>query len=166
MKEQRTLLENTEDMSKEEILQNEGNLLSDLLELAKRKENEAFFRNIEIRVEGKVKVSFRLRPLSSDEVESCAKQATKFVKQPKGKPVKEVNSRIYQSILIYTATIPEDQQNIWGNRQLKDALDVFDNFDMVDKLLLPGEKSAVMDVINEMGGFGEESEAITATAKN
>ncbi|MFI3253521.1 MAG: hypothetical protein R3Y63_04165 [Eubacteriales bacterium] len=160
----KTVLPSTDEMSQEEILENEGNLLSDLLELAKRKENEAFFRNIEIRGEGgQVKARFRLRPMSSEDVESCLKQATALVKNLKGKAEKEVNQRLFQSILIYTATIPEDQKGLWGNIELKRALNVLDNFDMVDKLLLAGEKASVLSVIDEMGGFTEE---VAATAKN
>ncbi len=158
--------EDLKQMNQEEILENEGNLLSDLLELANRKDNEAFYREIEIKVEGKVKARFRLRPLTADEVERCVKQATKYVKRPKGKPEKELNARLYQSILIYTATVLEDQKKIWENVQLKQSLDVLDNFDTVDKLLLPGEKSAVMEVISEMGGFDQEADTISTTAKN
>ncbi|MFI3254459.1 MAG: hypothetical protein R3Y63_09020 [Eubacteriales bacterium] len=161
---QENLLENTENMTTEEVLENEGNLLSNLLELAKRKEDEAYFRKIEIKGEkGEVKATFRLRPMSSEDVEKCSKQATRFVKQPSGKPEKEMNVRQFQSILIYEATVPEDQKNFWGNIELKRALNVLDNFDMVDKLLLAGEKASVIEIINEMGGFSEE---VVETAKN
>lgn len=158
------VLDSTEGLSREEILENEGNLLADLLDLAKRKENQVFYRKIEIRgASGEVKASFRLRPLSSEDVESCVKQATKLVKNAKGKVEKEVNQRLFQSILIYTATIPEDQSGFWGNVALKRALNILDNFDMVDALLLAGEKASVLGVIDEMGGFTEEAHV---TAKN
>lgn len=156
-------LETTENMSQEEILENEGDLLSNLLDLAKRKEDESFFRKIDIQANGQSKVSFRLRPMTSEDIETCVKQATKPVKNHRGKYEKEVNQRLYQSILIYEATIPEDQKNIWGNPQLKRALGVLDNFDMVDKLLLAGEKTQVFTVIDEMSGFNQD--AVT-TAKN
>ncbi len=154
----------TEGLSTSEILEQEGNLLSDLLDLAKRKENEVFFRKIEILGQGgQVKATFRLRPLSSEDVEACVKQATKLVKNVKGKVEKEVNQRLYQSILIFTATVPEDQGVLWGNVELKRALNVLDSFDMVDQLLLAGEKASVLAVIDEMGGFTEEARV---TAKN
>lgn len=154
----------TEGLSTEEILEQEGNLLSDLLDLAQRKENEVFFRKIEILGQGgQVKASFRLRPLSSEDVEQCVKQSTKLTKNLKGKVEKEVNQRLYQSILIYTATIPEDQARLWGNVELKRTLNVLDSFDMVDRLLLAGEKASVLAVIDEMGGFTEEART---TAKN
>lgn len=163
IQEETTVLDSTETMSKEEILEQEGNLLSNLLDLAKRKENEAFFRKIDIQANGETKISFRLRPMSSEDVANCVKQATKLVKNHRGKAETEVDQRLYQSILIYEATIPEDQKAIWGNPQLKRALGVLDNFDTVDKLLLAGEKAQVFTVIDEMSGFNQEA---VNTAKN
>lgn len=163
-----TLLEPTDHMTQDEILENEGNLLHNLLELSNRKNDEAYQRKVDIKgADGTVKASFRLRPMSSQDAESCAKQASKLVKNIRGKMEKEVDQRIYQSLLIYTATIEEDQKNFWGNRELKKALSIIDNFDMVDALLLAGEKAAVLDILDEMGGFTQNiQDEIQNTAKN
>lgn len=161
--EETSILESTDLMNKEDVLEQESDLLSNLLDLAKRKENEAFFRKIDIQANGSTKVSFRLRPMSSEDIERCVKQATKLVKNHRGKAEKEVDQRLFQSILIYEATVPEDQKEIWGNTQLKRALGVLDSFDTVDKLLLAGEKAQVFTIIDEMSGFNQEA---VNTAKN
>ncbi len=159
-----SLFDATDSLSKDEILEQENNLLSNLLELAHRREDALFHRKVEILgKDSRVKATFRLRPLSSLDVEDCVKQATKLVKTTKGKVDKELNQRLFQSILIYTATVEADQKAVWGNIPLKKALNILDNFDMVDALLLAGEKASVLAIIDEMGGFSQEG---VTTAKN
>ena len=63
--------------TKEEILQNEDEMIAGLLEAASFKDNSDFQKKIEIRRNGKLLFSFFVRPLTEEEVQDCRKRATK-----------------------------------------------------------------------------------------
>ena len=80
---------------------------------------------------------------------------------------------VYESYLIYLATVEEDKKKYWDNQKLKDKFDVMQGYELVDKVLLPGEKDAVIDQINILSGYNldeDEDEGVprddTEIAKN
>ena len=156
--------ENIREPEAKDILMNEDAILSGLLDLANSKDNKEFYQKIDIRRGGVLKITFRVRPLSSDEIESCRRSATKYAPCKKGEPKKEIDcsNSLFQSYLIYTATIGEDRAKIWDNTKAQEKLNVMFGVDMVDKVLLAGEKSRVIDIIMDNSGFGDEED----TAKN
>ena len=69
----------------------------------------------------------------------------------------------FRSWLIYAATVDEDRAKTWDNKQAQEALGVLQGVDMIDAVLLSGEKDRIIDRINEISGYGDDVEE---TAKN
>lgn len=151
--------------TQEEILMNEQDILRGLIEAGTEKDNESTYRKIQIKRSGVLKFEFRIRPISEEESLACHDHATKFAPRKKGQPKREIetNSAKFRSWLIYTATVDEDRKKTWDNKQAQEALDVLQGVDMIDAVLLSGEKDRVIDVINEISGYDDN---IEETAKN
>jgi len=151
--------------SKEEILMSEDELLRGLIEAGTEKDDESTYRKIQIKRKGEVKFEFRIRPLSEAESIACHDNATRFAPRKRGQPKREIETNFseFRSWLIYTATVDEDRKKLWDNKTAQDRLDVLQSVDMIDAVLLPGEKERVIDVINEISGYSDD---IEDTAKN
>lgn len=142
----------------------EGDILRGVLESAGFSETEDEYRTIEVARHGKVMFTFRIHPLTEDEYERCKKRNTKYVrnKQLGIKMPEDTNSVKYRSELIYTATVEEDRRTLWDNRQIWDALakkgvDILTATDVIDTVLKPGEKSAIVDQIDLISGFEDNN---------
>ena len=57
----------------------------------------------------------------------------------------------------------EDRKKLWDNKKAQEALNVLQGVEMIDAVLLSGEKDRIIDVINEISGYGDDMEE---TAKN
>lgn len=149
-----------ENISKEEILMNESDLLAGLLELGKSKDVAENYHKIQIKRNGVIKLEFRIRPITEDESQFCMRKAHKYSKAKYGQPKKvlETDMSKFRSFMIYTATVDEDRAKIWDNKSAKDAFDIFEGWEMVDKVLLAGEKDRILDKIDEISGYGEDLE--------
>jgi len=155
--------------TKEDILMNESDILRGLIEAGREKENENAYEKIQIRCGGVLKFEFRIRPLSEDETNACLDHASKFAPRRKGQPKRkiETDSAKFRSWLIYTATVDEDRKKTWDNKQAQEALDILHGVDMIDAVLLAGEKDAVISRIDEISGYGsDDGETPDDTAKN
>ncbi len=151
--------------TKEEILMNEREIMQGLINAGKEKDNENTYEKIQIRRGGVPKFEFRIRPLSEEESVQCREHATKFAPRKRGQPKVEIetNAAKFRSWLIYTATVDEDRAKTWDNKMAQDALGVLQAVDMIDAVLLAGEKDRVIDRINAISGYGDDLED---TAKN
>ena len=69
----------------------------------------------------------------------------------------------FRSWLIYTATVDEDRAKLWDNKQAQQAFNVLQGVDVIDCVLLSGEKDRIIDRINEISGYDDEADE---TAKN
>ena len=58
----------------------------------------------------------------------------------------------------------EDRKNTWDNRRAQEELGVLQGADMIDAVLLPGEKDRIIDRINDISGYGEDD--LDEQAKN
>lgn len=154
-----------EKLSKEDILMNESDILRGLIEAGQEKDDESTYERIQIRRNGVLKFEFRIRPLSEEESLSCREHATKYAPRKKGQPKREIetNTAKFRSWLIYAATVNEDRAKTWDNKKAQEALGVLQGVDMIDAVLLSGEKDRVIDRINEISGYGDDVEE---TAKN
>ena len=148
----------TQEETQNQIRAFEGDILKGMLSAAKFQSTEV--RTIEIARGGDVLFTFRIRPLSEDEYESCRRKATKYVrnKQLGIKMPEETNSVLYRSLLILAATVEEDRKKTWENKQLWKALeemdrDILTGADAIDAVLMPGEKARVVDQIDLLSGF-------------
>lgn len=165
-KEQRTEeVENVEDIdvTEEDTVENlkayEGDILNAILDAAKYSEGEETYR-INIVRNNTLMFSFRIRPLSEEEYETCRTKNTKYVRNRRiGVKVPETtNSVRYRSQLIYTATVPEDRQKIWDNKAAWGKLNVASGIDAIDRILKSGEKDAILEQLDKISGYGSELE--------
>jgi len=143
-------------MTQEEILMKEGDILRELLELEKEKENEANYRTIRIKRGGKTKLTFRVRPITEDESRACLKQATPTARNKNSNVEPDLVK--FRSLVIYTATVAEDRVKIWDNREAKMRMNVIEGWQIVDKVVFAGEKSRIMDIIDEISYFDADFE--------
>lgn len=148
-----------EDMSAEE----EFDIMEGFLKAAEMVESAT--KKIEIKRNGKLLLRFRVRAVTGPDMRRAQKAATSYIPNPKMKKLKVESDRdpvIYESYLIYLATVEEDKKKYWDNQKLKEKFDVMQGYELIDKVLLPGEKDAVLDQINILSGYniddGEEEE--------
>lgn len=150
--------------TKEEVLANEDQLLTGLLEAAQFKSETR--KTISIRRHGKELFSFRIRPLDETEIGECRKKAARYAPSPANRNVRvevDVDVVKLRSLEIYTATVEEDRARIWDNAKLKSKINVINGVDVVDELLMSGEKDHVCDEIDTISGYNSSLEEV---AKN
>ena len=156
--------------TQQEVLQNEDQLLAGFLEAAEFKENTDFQRKIEIKRNGKLLFSFYIRPLTEEEVQGCRKRATKRRPDPRGKQFGMIEIETdyikLRSYKILAATVDKGHGILWSNRTLKEKLKVIEDVDVIDKVLMGGEKDYINDVIDEISGYGMHEVSLEETAKN
>lgn len=154
-----------EKLSQEEVLMNEKDILKGLIEAGREKDSEANYERIQIKRAGVLKFEFRIRPLSEEESVQCREHATRYAPRKRGQPKQEIetNAAKFRSWLIYAATVDEDRAKTWDNKKAQEALGVLQGVDMIDAVLLSGEKDRIIDRINEISGYGDDLED---TAKN
>ncbi|WP_199615549.1 phage tail assembly chaperone [Paenibacillus alkalitolerans] len=152
---------------KDDILLHEDALLRGLLEAAEDRNSEVV--EIEIARKGKVYFKFRVRPVDEKESNRCNDLATKYERKRGIRIPVDVDTAKYRSLLIHTATVDEDRAKVWDNKKLWEQLNVLSGIDVIEKVLLPGEKEAVIKKINEISGYNEnedDDEDLEALAKN
>jgi hypothetical protein len=150
----------------------EYDLVKSLLEAADFRNSEDLITKIEIKRAGKFLFEFRVRPLGDEEGRTIRKKATKYMPNPNGKKLppieKEFNSALFHSWMIYTATVEEDKQRIWGNKTVMEKYDCMQPVDMVDILLRSGEKMQVAEIISDISGMSDDDDSVVVEeyAKN
>ena len=157
------LVEEEQDFTQEEILMNENDILAGLLEAGRSKDSEDSYKTIKIKRGNKLLFTFRVRPMTEEEAQSCYRRATKYAKgkgygQPK--TAIETDNAKFRAYRIYTATVDEDRAKTWDNRKAWDALGVITGVDMIDMVLLAGEKDRILDVIDEVSGYNDQLDEI------
>ena len=140
-----------------EIRAHETDLLSALLSDAEQPETTEI---ILVR-KGQRIGAFTIRGLHEQEVNDCKEQATLYRKSPQlGIRVPEsLDSTRYRNLLIYTATVASDRARLWDNKDAQRRAGVRNELELIDKLLLAGEKDAVIKKLDEMCGFGDLADA-------
>jgi len=149
---------------REEYLALEDDLLRGLLEAAQEQTSETV--TIEISRKGKTYFRFRVRGLTEKEYNDCREKATKYAVNKRFGGIKlpqETDAAMYRSHLIYQATVEEDRAKLWDNKKAWERLNVLSGPELIDKVLLAGEKAAVIDKIDELSGYEEDLEEV---AKN
>ena len=74
-----------------------------------------------------------------------------------------VEAARYRSQLIYEATVDEDREKIWDNKEAWKKLSVLNGIDLVEVVLKAGEKEAILDKLDEISGYQPSVEEV---AKN
>ena len=156
--------------SKEEILQNEDEMIAGLLEAAAFKSDDSLQKKIEIKRNGKLLFSFFVRPLTEEEIQGCRRKATKRRPDPRGRQfgMIELETDYFKlrSYKIIAATVDKGQGILWKNKKLKDSLNVIDDVDVVETVLMAGEKDRISNIIDEISGYGADDFTLEDTAKN
>ena len=143
----------------------ENDILGGLLAAANFTKEEDEIVPVEIVRNGALLIRFRIRPLSEDDYVRCKNRHTKYIRN-KSLGIKlpeETNTSMYRNALIYQATVEEDREKIWDNKQAWKQLDVLSGVELIGKVLKAGEKDAVCDKIDQISGFTGVAEEI---AKN
>ncbi|WP_096201892.1 phage tail assembly chaperone [Bacillus sp. FJAT-45350] len=138
---------------REELLENEDELLAGILEAHEQKKSNT--RKVEISRKGKVLFSFTVMGIDDSVYDKCKKASIKYSNGKNGRKfVEEVDTVKGNNLTIYHATIPEDRKKIWDNKKLWERLNVLTGHEVIEKVLLAGEKDALITLIDELSGVG------------
>lgn len=155
---------------KDYIVQNEDVILQDVAGVLEAMETIIEYKVFEVIRDGKKLFSFRVRGLDDSEFEKCRDQATKVAKDRRLGSLavpREFNSAKFNSLVIYSATHPDDCKAIWDNKDLWAKADVVTGWQLVDKVLKRGEKEKCIELIEELSGYNDEdTESAVETLKN
>ena len=145
-------------------------LLLALVGAAAYRTDKSMQRKITIKRKGKVAFSFTVRPISEGEAQDIRKVATVYMANPQGPKypqiAKEIDNVRYNNAVIYTATIDEDKERIWGNPEVMARLGVLEPADTIDRVLMTGEKSDIVTEILSLSGTSGDSISTEDMAKN
>lgn len=165
----------TEEEKKNFIRANEEDMIQGLIDAAGFALDEVERKIIEISRptkggDSKVLFTFRIAPLREEQYEQAKRKHTKYVKNKQFgmKLPEETNSTRYRSQLIYMATVDEDREKLWDNRQVWDSLknrgfQIMNGLDVIECSLKAGEKDKVLEIIDEISGYDSNLEEV---AKN
>ena len=170
-------MENTQEVREEEfseketqgqLLTVENDFIAGMLAAAAYKTDEIV--QFDIVRGGKLYFSFRIHALGEEEANKCRN------KQIGIKFAEETDNAKFRSSLIYHATVEDDRTKLWDNQQVWDGLRkqgvlVVTALDVIEAVLLGGEKDRVIDEINKLSGFDSENleeveNKMEETAKN
>lgn len=153
---------------KEYLLQNEDTILRDIAGVLEAIEMKEEYEVFTVKRKGKELFSFRVRGLTAEETEKCRDEATKMKKNKKLGGIvvpADFDTAKFGSLLIVTATHPDDRKFLWENKELMQKANVLAPWQLVDKVLLSGEKDRVMDLIEHLSGADEDAD-LEETLKN
>ena len=133
----------------------ENDILGGLLAAAGFREDSDETKTVEIARNGVVFFTVRIRPLSEGEYNRCKERYTTYKRNKQfGVRIPEKTDTIsYRSALIYEATIKEDREKLWDNRDAWRKLDVLSGVELIGRVLKAGEKDAVLDLIDKISGY-------------
>ena len=149
-------VEMTEDEKKATVRKYENDILGGLMAAAAYKTDAEEAVPIEIKRNGAVVLSFRIRPMGEDEYLKCKKDNTNYKrnKQLGTRVAESVDAARYRAQLIY---------EIWDNRDAWKNLNVLNGTDLVEVVLKSGEKDEILAKLDEISGYQPTMEDV---AKN
>ena len=109
---------------------------------------------IVIKRQGKPVLEFTVRGLDEDEWAKCRRQNL----VNRGLRTEEIKQARFNSQVIYEATINEDKERIWKNKDVWAKLNVASGIDLINQLLLPGEKNALVEIIGRLSKYEIDAE--------
>lgn len=164
------IMEMTEEERNEDILDHEDDYIAGLLAAADDTDNSVL--PIDIIRKGKKYFTFRIHSITEEMLSDIRKKYTKYAKNRRQgiRVPEELDTPKYRASVIYNSTVEEDQKKLWDNPAVKRGLEkrgnsIVNALDVIDAVLLPGEKDRIMDIIDEFNGYNNE-ELKAETAKN
>lgn len=141
----------------------EYDLVTSLLEAADYKTSADEITEADICRRGKFLFTVHIHPLSDADVRQAQRQAGVYKPNPTNKKLGRVkvdqdNAKLV-SWLIYLATTEEDQEKIWGNKQVMGKHNLMENWESIDVLLKKGEKDKLFEqvlIISDMDDDEDE----------
>jgi len=153
------LEENEEQITQEELLMSENEILQAMIETAEEKEQN--YKQVQIIREKAVRLTFRVRGLSEDEIQTCRKKAvTKRGKKYGVSMAEEIDGVLFRNLIIYTATHEDDRKKLWDNKAFWKKYNLVTGTETIDKIMLGGEKERVTDLIDSLSGYDLELDDI------
>lgn len=148
-------IEMTEEVKAATIRKYEDDILGGLLAAAAFETDEEDITPIEIIRGGAVVLTFRIHPLGEEKYLECKKQNTNYKRnrQIGTKVAESVNASRYRAQLIYEATVDEDREKIWDNREAWKKLNVLNGIDLIEVVLKAGEKDAILEALDRISGY-------------
>nr|WP_301906365.1 phage portal protein [uncultured Anaerostipes sp.] len=109
-------------------------------------------------------MKWEIHSITKQEDDALRKDCTKRipVKGRKGMYTPELDTNAYLSKLAVSCTSFPDL----NNKELQDSYGVMGAEDLLNKMLLPGEFTDYMDVVQEINGFDDTMDDIVEDAKN
>lgn len=109
---------------------------------------------IVIKRQGKPVLEFTVRGLDEDEWAKCRRQNL----INRGLRTEEIKQARFNSQVIYEATINEDKERIWKDKDVWAKLNIASGIDLINQLLLPGEKNALVEIIGKLSKYEMDAE--------
>lgn len=140
----------------------EYDLVTALLEAASYKTDEDSITEVTIARNGKFLFKVRIHPLSDADVKQAQKMAGVYKPNPTNKKLGKVkvdqeNDKL-ASWLIYLATVPEDQEKIWGNGKIMSTYNLMQPWESVDTLLKKGEKDKLLEQVFDISDMNDDED--------
>lgn len=160
----------TAEITKEEQIadarENETTLLDGLLTAAGFKTSEECIKNVVISRGGKDLFSFHIHPLSEEDYNSCRKKFTKYVKSKVQGGIRvpeEVNAVDYRARADFPRHHPGGSGKGLVQQSAVEKARPCDRLRGGERLLMAGEKEAVLSLIDQISGYELSEEDV---AKN
>ena len=140
----------------------EYDLVTALLAAADYKNSDEEITEVDIRRRGVFLFTVHIHPISDTDVKLAQKRAGVYKPNPTNKKLGQIkvdqdNAKL-ASWLIYLATTDEDQEKIWGNKQVMSKYGLMENWESIDTLLKKGEKDSLLEQVFEISGMNDEDE--------
>lgn len=140
----------------------EYDLVTALLEAADYKNSDDEITPVEISRRGKFLFTVHIHPISDTDVKHAQKMAGVYKPNPTNKKLGRVkvdqdNAKL-ASWLIYLATTEDDQEKIWGNKQLMTKFGLMENWESIDTLLKKGEKDELLEQVFKISDMDDDDD--------
>lgn len=140
----------------------EYDLVKSLFMAANYKKSTEEIVEIDIVRGGQFMFTLHLHPIGDDDVATATKKSTQYRDHPQGKKYGKIeigrDRAAYKSWLIYLATTEEDQQKIWGNRELMAHFGLMQPWESIDLMLTVGDKAKLLEKITEISGLDDDED--------
>lgn len=143
----------------------EYDLVASLLAAANYENDPELVTTIDLCRNGKFLFSFSIHPLGDEEVKRIRKKATTYMPNPANRKLpkieKDFDDGLFNSLIIYAATVEEDKKKIWGNPAIMQKFDLVEPHESINKLLTVGEKADISSKVVEISGLEDGKEELS-----
>lgn len=154
----------------EDMREHEDDYLRGLLDAADDAEEEE--KELSITRKGRTFFKFSIHALSDEKLHDIRKKYTIYEKNRRtgSKVASGLDTPRFRSSIIYNATVGDDGKKIWDDVTVQEGLRrkgkiIINALDVIDAVLLPGEKDLILEKIDELSGY-DPDESNVEKAKN